>query len=316
MRFGRLLAVILLLIFPGSCRDQGGETEGERYRFIFIAHSAAISFWVPVQKGMNDAADMLGVDCQFIGPTEFDISEQRSMLESAIESGVDGIATTLPDPEAFDAAVQTALDRGIPVVCFNTDDPTSNPRLSAVVQDNFTAGEALGLKIASLVPSGSQIALLTEAPGHSALEDRLRGAQRILDEKDISYKVLNTTTDLIKGMGVVESYLTANPEVAGFFGVSAMSTASPGQVLRQQDLGGKIKAGGFDLVPMTMESIRDGYLQFTIDQHPYIQGYYAVCQLYFNLRYGISPSDIDTGVGFIDADNVDDISRLTEEGYR
>ena len=38
--------------------------------------------------------------------------------------------------------------------------------------------------------------------------------------------------------------------------------------------------GGFDLLPKTLELIDDGLLDFTIDQQPYLQGFYTVMEMF------------------------------------
>ena len=38
--------------------------------------------------------------------------------------------------------------------------------------------------------------------------------------------------------------------------------------------------GGYDLLPGTLELIDKGFLNFTIDQQPYLQGFYPVIQLF------------------------------------
>ena len=45
--------------------------------------------------------------------------------------------------------------------------------------------------------------------------------------------------------------------------------------------------------------VAKGVIRFTIDQQPYIQGFYPVIQLTLLLRYGIQPSDIDAGATVI-----------------
>jgi simple sugar transport system substrate-binding protein len=53
-----------------------------------------------------------------------------------------------------------------------------------------------------------------------------------------------------------------------------------------------------------------------VDQQPYIQGFYPVIQLTLYLRYGIIPSDIDTGAAIIDRSNVAPVLELTKQNYR
>jgi simple sugar transport system substrate-binding protein len=67
-----------------------------------------------------------------------------------------------------------------------------------------------------------------------------------------------------------------------------------------------IHAGGYDLLPTTLQLISQGFLDFTIDQQPYLQGFYPVVQLFlYKLSGGLQqPSDTDTGLLFVTKDNV------------
>jgi simple sugar transport system substrate-binding protein len=67
-----------------------------------------------------------------------------------------------------------------------------------------------------------------------------------------------------------------------------------------------VRAGGYDLLPGTLESIAAGRLDFTIDQQPYLQGFVPIEQL-FLYRYSgglVSPAETNTGLTFVTRDNV------------
>jgi len=290
--------------------------EEKKLRFRLIAQSTSVAFWVPVKKGMEDAAKQLGVEARFMGPLGFNISEQRKIIEDAIAAGVDGIATTLGDPTAFDEVVQEALDKGIPVICFNTDDPTDNARMCFIGQDLVEAGRIWARKIVELVGNQGKVLLLTEAPGQTSLEARLRGAKEILDKTDIKYEILDSTTDRVKAMGVIESYYLANPDLDGIFSVDTTGTPAAAQFIQREGLKGKVVCGGFDLTPVTLEAIKNGYCEFTIDQQPYLQGYLPVHQLYLYVKYGIQPFDANTGASIVDRSNVGSVMELAKKGYR
>jgi simple sugar transport system substrate-binding protein len=40
-----------------------------------------------------------------------------------------------------------------------------------------------------------------------------------------------------------------------------------------------VHAGGYDLLPRTLQLIHDGDLDFTIDQQAYLQGYYTAMEM-------------------------------------
>ena len=68
-----------------------------------------------------------------------------------------------------------------------------------------------------------------------------------------------------------------------------------------------MKGGGYDLLPITLQLIKSGDLDFTIDQQPYLQGFQPVIQLFlYKLSGGLmAPSNTNTGLLFVTKDNVD-----------
>ena len=68
-----------------------------------------------------------------------------------------------------------------------------------------------------------------------------------------------------------------------------------------------VKGGGYDLLPVTLNLIKSGDLDFTIDQQPYLQGFQPVIQLFlYKLSGGLmAPSNTNTGLLFVTKDNVD-----------
>ncbi|BAS27958.1 substrate-binding domain-containing protein [Limnochorda pilosa] len=321
--FCLILGTVLAIAIVGSVTTVPVAAQADQYDFVVITHSATISFWVPLVKGAQDAAraislaEGVNITVRHLGPHLFNVEEQVSIMENAIQSGVDGIIATLPDPNAFDAPVQQALDRGIPVVATNTDDTSGdNPRLAYVGQNDITAGRSLGEEIVKRVGTSGKVAIGLEDLGHPSLQDRLAGVRQVLDQTDITYEVLHTTADLTQAVATFESFLLANPDAKGIFSVDATGTTAQGTVIRNLGLQGRVVSGGWDLVPGTLQNIQDGYTQFTVDQNPYLQGYYPVVGLYLYLRYGIAPSNIDTGASIVDASNVNDVLSLAEQGYR
>jgi simple sugar transport system substrate-binding protein len=92
------------------------------------------------------------------------------------------------------------------------------------------------------------------------------------------------------------------------FAVDAGSTQGVGEVMQQFSLQSKgVHAGGYDLLPRTVELVHDGQLDFTIDQQAYLQGFYTVMEMFMYLASGglTGPADINTGLKFVTKDNVE-----------
>jgi len=292
------------------------EAAAPRIRLAFITCCRDAAFFEPVKKGMQDAAEKMGGECAWLGTEGVDVKAQAELVRQAVADGYNGIALSLIDPEAFDAVVAEAMGKGVPVVGFNVDDATPNPRLSCVNQRLYDAGLALAKHVAPHVPPRSHVLLTMHDRGISALEDRLRGLKDGLKDKDIQTTVRITGNDAAKGTDVVLHALAENPDIRIILATGQADTEAAGRAIETRYAGKGYWAAGFDLSPTTLRLVKDGHLRCTVDQQPYVQGFYPVVQLTLYLRYGIVPSDIDAGATLIEASDVDRVLELTRRKYR
>jgi len=270
-----------------SCPRSGVRESGRRLRLAFITCAVNGKFFEPVKKGMNDAAAMMGVRCDFLGTEGVDVQAQAEMVRQAVADGYDGIAVNIIDPEAFDQVIQEATDRGVPVVGFNVDDhSTPNARLSSVNQRLYEAGEALAKHLLADIPKGAHVLMTMHNEGVSALEDRLAGQQDVLKRKNIRWTVVVTGNDSVKGADVIAETLRANPDIRIVLGTGQSDTEAAGRAIEKSFAGRGYWSAGFDLSPETLRLIRQRHIRCTVDQQPYIQGFYPVIQLTLYLRYG------------------------------
>ncbi len=286
-------------------------------RLVFITCSVEGKFFEPVKQGMRDAARMMNVECTFTGTEGVDPPKQAAMVRQAVADGYDGIALNIVDSEAFDEVVQEAIRQNVPVVAFNVDDhQTPNARLSAVNQRLYEAGRSLAKHVAAEIPDGSHVLMTMHDRGVSALEDRLRGLQDVLRTKNVKWTVAVTGNDAGKGADVVAGLLREHSDIRVILGTGQSDTEAAGRAIEKNFPADGHWSAGFDLSPETLRLIDAGRIRCTVDQQPYIQGFYPVVQLTLYLRYGIVPSDVDAGAAIIDRSNVRQVMELTKRNYR
>ncbi len=105
----------------------------------------------------------------------------------------------------------------------------------------------------------------------------------------------------------IRAYYLGHPEVRGMFGTGGSDSMNTGLIMRQYDLPKKgVHGGGFDLLPRSLEAVHDGFLDFVIDQQPYLQGFYTVMEMFaYKVSGGlVGPADINTGLKFVTKDSV------------
>lgn len=327
LRLTRTLAAGVAAIFVASA---AAVAQDAPLKIIFAPHTdSGNAFWLTVKKGFDDACALIGADCQMLFTSKAgDTQGQVANIQSAIAQQPDMIVVTIPDNKAFDEVVKEARDAGITVISNNVDDTegaAGNARQAFIGQDFLLAGQALGRATASKFPESGPIKVLigVNAPADNWSRRRADGIIAALDEwkkahpdRDVSWDEIDAGLDYGTTGDRFGNYLTGTPDLTayldtGFWDVGVVS------VLKDRGIEpGKVIVGGFDLVPDVLARMKEGYIQFHIDQQPYLQGYAPVLQAPLIKKYRLSPYDVNTGSAVVTADQVDAIEQLSKDGYR
>lgn len=294
---------------------------GEGMYFRLVTHGGDDPFWAVVHKGMLDAAEELGckADIDLCGG---DLALQQKRFEEAVAMNPDGIALVINDDTAWDKPVEEALAKGVPVIGMNNDDKeheAGNARLFYIGQNERRAGYLIAKRCFEKGKekgwdlTKAHVAMPVEVPGAMYGVVRSQGIQDAMAEYGI------TSFEIIDAGGLemttVESretaYLLAHPETKFIFGLGGICTDRITDSLKAAGYGpGEIIGGGFDCAPGTLTGLEEGYMEATIDQQQYLQGYFALYSLYLYKRYGLMPN-IDTGGYLVDKDTIGLIKELS-----
>jgi simple sugar transport system substrate-binding protein len=279
---------------------------GGPYKFTLVNHVTTNPFFTPTQSGASDACKLLGCSYNWSGSQNSNVAEMVNAFQSAVSAGANGIGVSLVDLHAFNAPTASALNSGIPVVAYNAD-AASNTRLAYIGQDLKLSGVEMGAHIASLVPSGD-VALFIATPGALNIQPRIDGALETLKANpSITPHVIPTGAAVPGELSVIDAYATGHPTTKGFFAVDAGSTQGLAQTIQKHGLRAKgVKGGGYDLTPITEQLLASGQIDFTIDQQPYLQGFFPILELYmYNITQKLTGiADVNTGLKFLDKTSI------------
>ena len=120
-----------------------GLKANEAYEFPMMVKSFQSTYWDAAQEGMKKAADELGVTYKAQGPnSESDIADQVNMINTAIAAKPAGLGLAACDTSSVLDALQECVDKGIPVVTFDTGiaDAPEGSVVCEVCTDNAQAG--------------------------------------------------------------------------------------------------------------------------------------------------------------------------------
>lgn len=296
-----------------STGDGGGGGDSSGYTIAMVTHETpGDTFWDKIKAGAQQAATNYGIDLKY--SNDPDPAKQATLIQNAVDSKVDAIATTLATPDALASSVQGARDAGIPVVAFNSgiDQYQQTGAQMYFGSDETLAGSTAGKRIADA--GGSNVLCVIQAAGSVALEARCAG---------VKSAVPNTTNLQVNGaddsavVASLQAKLTQDKSIDYIVTLGAPIALDALQAM--DAAGSSAKLVTFDLNADAAQDIADGKIEFSIDQQPYVQGYMAVTALYLNLKNGNDlggGGPVLTGPSFVDATNIDVILPFAKQNTR
>jgi simple sugar transport system substrate-binding protein len=302
----------LLIACGSSASSSSGGSDAvfgshPKYKFVFVNHVTTNPFFTPTQYGAADASKLLGCEYQWTGSENSNVAQMVTAVNTAVTSGADGIAVALIDLHAFNAPVEAALKAGIPVVAYNADAP-GNARLAYIGQNLKLAGEEMGKRIVAAVGSG-EVGLFIATPGSANLQPRIEGAEKAIKDSGAAITVHSVATGaaVAQEQPAIEAWYQSHSSAKGMYAVDGGSTESLAKVMQKLGLVSKgVHAGGFDLTEQTQKLLKEGDIEFTIDQQPYLQGFQPVVELFLWQVSGslTGPAEVDTGLKFLNKETV------------
>ncbi|MFJ7174991.1 substrate-binding domain-containing protein [Streptomyces massasporeus] len=272
------------------------------------------AFWDLVRRGAEAAAAKDGVDLTYVG--DADPAAQADLVREAVRDKADGIAVTLAKPAAMRGPVAQAKAAGIPVVGLNSGIDAWRPTglLEYFGQDESVAGQAVGDKLDGL--KAEHALCVVHERGNVALEARCAGVRKTFRGATDNLYVDGTDPDAVTA--TIASRLRQDSSIDEVVTNGAQFAMSAVKAVRQS--GSRAKVATFDLNKDLVEAVRDGDVQFAVDQQPYLQGYLAVDALWLyrtngNVSGG-GTAPVLTGPAFVTRSNVSAVARFAAAGTR
>jgi ribose transport system substrate-binding protein len=286
--------------------------------YYMVSFLSGISFWVDACRGMQDAAEYLGVEVVYTGTPEYDITAEVRVLEETIGLQPDGIVLTVMQAEGLQPAIDAAIDAGIPLVTFDSDSPVSK-RYAFLGTGNYYAGVVAARYVGGLVSEGK--AAVITVPTQNNLNQRMQGFLDTLAAEfpgvvsGDSFIVDNQNTSEGAASGLA-ALLQAEPDINAVFSTNAQAAIGAAQALREAGLLEQVTHIGFDFDEGTLDLIDNGQLGATLAQGTWQMGFWGLLFAYMvrNAKIesvsdwqaaGISPlpPTVDTGVVVINQTN-------------
>ena len=322
--------------------DGSGDSKG--YHFEVVVKSFQSSYWQAAVQGINQACDELGVTANTTGPNaESDIADQVNMLNNAINKNPDGIALAACDQNSVLDSLQSALDKKIPVVCFDSGVPDApeGSVYATVVTDNEQAGgiaaEHIYEAIKDRIGNGQvRVGEVNQDATSANISERGMGfinkfielakadgktvavvgndfyVNQVKDNQasaDVVLEVAVPAQTTVELCATEASNIMNKDDTIAMFGSNQVS--AEGVLTANQNLNklgtddDKIVAAGFDAGSVIKAAVKDGTLLGAVTQSPLMQGKISIETL-AKICDGESVEDVTTDGYWYDSTNMDD----------
>jgi ribose transport system substrate-binding protein len=286
------------------------------YQIAVIPKGTTHEYWKSINAGAVKAQRELkaaGTDVQIIwkGPLlEDDREQQIQVVENFVGRGVSAIVLAPLDSRALVAPVEDAVRAGIPVIVIDSALKSTMPS-STVATDNRKGGQIGGRRLGTLLGGKGRVVMLRYEVGSASTEEREAGFLEVMKAEFPAIELIST--DQYGGATRETAYRAAQnllnrygAQLDGIFACNESTASGTLLALREQGLAGKVRFVGFDANEQLVSALKQGDVQGLVVQDPLKMGYLGVMTAVSVLRHEKVPLSVDTGVGLVTVDNMDD----------
>jgi len=210
--------------------------------------------------------------------------------------------------------IRAAVDQGIDVIIMNSGTPEQAREVGALMyvgQPEYDAGHAAGMRAAGDgVESFLCVNHYISSPSST---ERCQGFADGLGV-ELGGQMIDSGQDPAEIKNRVLAYLNANPDTDAVLTLGPTSADPTLLALDENGLAGDIYFGTFDLGENIVQGIKDGIINWGIDQQPFLQSYLPVVVLANYDRYGVLPgNNINSGPGFVTVDGLEMVEKYAGE---
>lgn len=167
-----------------------------------------------------------------------------------------------------------------------------------------------------LTAAGSKTLLcVINVPGNPYLQAICKGLAARVKELGAASSNLELptadSTDQGKVSRDIGAYLQAHKDIDGIFTENAAVGTAAAAALDAAQLTGKVHVGTMEISRVALEEIRNGKIDFLVNEQPYLDGYFGVVFAALYAKYGLAPvGPVATGPSIVDKKNIDKILKV------
>lgn len=235
-------------------------------------------YFVSCRKGAEEAAQELGVELIWDGPTDLDPAKQNEVVEGWITRGVDVIAVSVENSAAISTVLRKARERNIKVITWDAD-------AEADARDFFInqatpqgIGYTLMDEAARILNGKGEFAIITASLSAANQNEWIKHIKARLAEKypDVKLVAIQPSDgDRDRAFAETQNVMKVHPNVKLIMGVAAPAVPGAAEAVKQsgrQD----VKVIGLSIPSLCKPYVHDGIIESFVLWNTLDLGYLTV----------------------------------------
>lgn len=246
-------------------------SDGKTLTIGFVPGIASDPFFLAMQLGAEKKAAELGIDLIWQGAAdEYSAESEIPFVESMITQEVDGLIVVPTDPDALQPSVDSAIDKGIPVITVDTTVTDQSRLISHITGDNVGGGKLAGETLAEQIGGSGKVFLMSGSPTATTNTLRQQGFEEALanypDIELVGIEYANSQP--ATATSAVNTVLLQHPDLKGIFAIDGTSGVGTAAALRTNNKVGEIAFIGYDAYDNQVADLKEGVFSGLIAQQP------------------------------------------------
>jgi len=242
-----------------------------------VVVNVTAAYWDAAKKGVENANKELGINAKFQEPTQMDISQQLSIVNTLLSQNTTGFSVSAIQPSSLSSFISSASKKNVPVIAIDSPLDTFKSVPLYLGTPNYDAGHKAGEALKQLLPGGGDVAVLVGSLTALNAVQRIQGFKDALKGSNVKvFQVYNDGGDANKALQNASAAYQADSNLKAFYGVYSYDGPSAGQAVQSAGKTGKTVVVADDSEPKTLSFLKAGVIQAMVLQQPYQQGYMSV----------------------------------------
>jgi ribose transport system substrate-binding protein len=278
----------------------------KNYNIQFVQGVTGDQFYITMQCGIEQEAKKLGVTVKTQGPSKFDPTLQKPIVDSVTAAKPDALLIAPTDVTAMQTPLNQAKAAGIKVVLVDTTVNDPSVAVSAIASDNEGGGKAAFEAIQKLHPQGGKVMVMSTDPGVSTIDARTKGFEDAV-KANPKYKYVGVQyshDDPATAANLITAQLQKDPDLVGVFAANLFAAEGTATGVRQTGKASQVQIVGFDAGPNQVKDLKAGTIQALIAQQPGLIGKYGLDAAVASLDGGTVTPKVQTGFTILTKDNI------------